>query len=98
MTGLESLVVKELIAWAARALFDAVQDDKNDMTAEQAKEFSNNAAKSLSDDAARAITHHPAPGPQGAGYDSRHPPPLNSFPLTLGVIVPSWDHAVGYHH
>ena len=58
MTGLESLVVKELIAWAARALFDAVQDDKNDMTAEQAKEFSKNAAKSLSDDAARSNKHH----------------------------------------
>ena len=36
MTGLETLIVKELITWGAKAFFDAVNDDENSLTAEQA--------------------------------------------------------------
>ena len=58
MTGLESLIIKELITWAAKSFFDAVQDDSNNMTADQAKQISKDAARSLSDDATQALKHH----------------------------------------
>ena len=55
MTGLETLIVKELITWGAKAFFDAVNDDENSLTAEQAKKHSKNALSSLTEDAQKAI-------------------------------------------
>ena len=58
MTGLEMLIAKELVTWGAKAFFDAVQDDGNSLTAEQAKQHSKNAMSELSEQAQKAILHN----------------------------------------
>ena len=55
MTGLEAMLLKELISWGAQAFFDAVNDDENSLTAEQAKKHSKNALSNLTEEAQKAI-------------------------------------------
>ena len=43
MTGLEAMILKELVTWGAKMVFDAGQDDGNSLTADQAKQHSKNA-------------------------------------------------------
>ena len=58
MTGLEMMIVKELITWGAKAFFDAVQDENNNLDAKQAKGFSKQAMDGISEEAKKAILHH----------------------------------------
>ncbi len=58
MTGLEMQIAKELILWGAKAFFDAVNDEKNSLTADQAKQHSKNAMSELSEQAQKAIIHN----------------------------------------
>ena len=58
MTGLEMMIAKELITWGAKLLFDAVQDDGNNLDAQQAKGFSKKAMDGISEEAKKAILHH----------------------------------------
>ena len=55
MTGLEAMLLKELITWGAKAFFDAVHDVENSLTADQAKKHSKNALSNLSKEAQKAI-------------------------------------------
>lgn len=54
----QTIIVQELILWGAKAFFDAVTDDKNNMSAEQAKGFSKKAMDGISEEAKKAILHH----------------------------------------
>ena len=58
MTGIEMQIAKELILWGAKAFFDAVNDEKNSLTADQAKQHSKNAMSELSEQAQKAILHN----------------------------------------
>ena len=58
MTGIEMQIAKELILWGAKAFFDAVNDEKNSFTADQAKQHSKNAMSELSEQAQKAILHN----------------------------------------
>jgi hypothetical protein len=58
MTGLEALVAKELVEWGAKFLFNIVQDQGNDLSAEAAKKFSKEAMSQLGEEAQKAIKHH----------------------------------------
>ena len=55
MTGLEAMILKELVTWGAKMVFDAVQDDGNSLTADQAKQHSKNALSALTEEAQKAI-------------------------------------------
>ena len=55
MTGLEAMILKELVTWGAKMVFDAVQDEKNSLTADQAKQHSKNALSALTEEAQKAI-------------------------------------------
>ena len=55
MTGLEAMILKELVTWGAKMVFDVVQDDGNSLTADQAKQHSKNALSNLSKEAQKAI-------------------------------------------
>ena len=55
MTGIEAMLLKELIPWGAKAFFDAVNDEENSLTADQAKKHSKNALSNLSNEAQKAI-------------------------------------------
>ena len=55
MTGLEAMILKELVTWGAKMVFDAVQDDGNSLTADQAKQHSKNALSALPEEAQKAI-------------------------------------------
>jgi len=58
MTGLEMMIAKELVTWGAKMFFDAVQNDNNNLSADQAKVFSQNAMGELSEQAQKAILHN----------------------------------------
>ena len=58
MTGLEMMIAKELITWGAKLVFDAVQDENNNLDAKQAKGFSKQAMDGISEEAKKAILHH----------------------------------------
>jgi hypothetical protein len=55
MTGLEAMILKELVTWGAKMVFDSVQDDGNSLTADQAKQHSKNALSNLTEEAQKAI-------------------------------------------
>ena len=55
MTGLEAMLLKELITWGAKAFFDAVHDEEKSLTADQAKKHSKNALSALTEEAQKAI-------------------------------------------
>ena len=58
MTGLEMMIAKELVTWGAKMFFDAVQNENNNLSADQAKVFSKNAMGELSEQAQKAILHN----------------------------------------
>ena len=58
MTGLEMIIAKELVTWGAKMFFDAVQNENNNLSADQAKVFSKNAMGELSEQAQKAILHN----------------------------------------
>ena len=55
MTPLQITLITELVTWGAKAFFDAVQDEGNSLTADQAKQHSKNALSNLTEDAQKAI-------------------------------------------
>ena len=55
MTPLQITLITELVTWGAKAFFDAVNDNENTLTAEQAKQHSKNALSNLSKEAQKAI-------------------------------------------
>ena len=58
MTGLETLIAKELVQFAAKAIWDLVNSDDNDLKAEQAKAHSKAVMSGLSEDAQKTFKHH----------------------------------------
>ena len=55
MTTLQIKLITELVTWVARAFFDAVQDDENCLTADQAKQLSNKSLSNLTVEVSKAI-------------------------------------------
>ena len=55
MTPLQITLITELVTWGAKAFFDAVQDEGNSLTADQAKQHSKNALGNLTEEAQKAI-------------------------------------------
>ena len=58
MTGLETLIAKELVMFAAKAIWDLVNSDDNNLKAEQAKAHSKAVLSELSEDAQRTFRDH----------------------------------------
>jgi hypothetical protein len=58
MTGLEALIAKELVSFAAKAIFNMVQDENNNMTSGQAKAHAKSALSELSEQAQKAFIHN----------------------------------------
>jgi len=58
MTGLEALIAKELVSFAAKAIFNMVQDENNNMTPGQAKAHAKSALSELSEQAQKAFIHN----------------------------------------
>jgi phage-related minor tail protein len=58
MTGLESIVAKELVLFAAKAIWDMVNSDDNDLKSEQAKAHAKAGLNEISEDARRAFKFH----------------------------------------
>jgi len=61
MTGLEALIAKELVEFAAKAIWNMVNPDENDLKAEQAKAHSKAVLRGLPEDAQQALKEHRAP-------------------------------------
>jgi|TARA_Y100000296_G_scaffold78391_1_gene101037 hypothetical protein len=55
MINIQAILVNELITWGAKAFFDAVHDEENSLTADQAKKHSKNALSNLTEEAQKAI-------------------------------------------
>ena len=58
MTGLEMLIAKEITTFAAKAIFDMVQSEDNNITADQAKAHAKSALSELSEQAQKAFIHN----------------------------------------
>ena len=58
MTGLETLIAKELVMFAAKAIWDLVNSDDNNLKAEQAKAHSKAVMSELSQEAQLTFRHH----------------------------------------
>lgn len=58
MTGLEMIIAKEIATFAAKAIFDMVQSEDNNMTADQAKAHAKSALSELSEQAQKAFIHN----------------------------------------
>lgn len=58
MTGLETLIAKELVSFVAKTIWQLVQSDENDLTADQAKSQSKSMLSDLSEDAQKVFKHN----------------------------------------
>ena len=58
MTGIETIIAKELVMFAAKAIWDLVNSDDNDLKAEQAKAHSKSVMAGLSEEAQLTFRHH----------------------------------------
>jgi hypothetical protein len=58
MTGIETIIAKELVMFAAKAIWDLVNSDDNNLKAEQAKAHSKAVLSELSEDAQRTFRDH----------------------------------------
>jgi len=58
MTGLETIIAKELVQFAAKAIWDLVNSDDNNLKAEQAKAHAKAGLNEISEDARRAFKFH----------------------------------------
>lgn len=58
MTGLEALIARELVQFAARAIWDLVNSDDNDLKSEDAKAHSKAILSELSEDTQREFKRH----------------------------------------
>jgi|TARA_R110002012_G_scaffold196963_1_gene365475 hypothetical protein len=58
MTGLEMIIAKEIASFAAKAIFDMVQSEDNNMTSDQAKAHAKSALSELSEQAQKAFIHN----------------------------------------
>ena len=58
MTGIETLIAKELVQFAAKAIWNLVNSDDNDLSTQQAKAHSKAGLNELSEDAQRTFRDH----------------------------------------
>ena len=58
MTGIETLIAKELVQFAAKAIWDLVNSGDNNLKAEQAKAHSKAVMAGLSQEAQLTFKHH----------------------------------------
>ena len=54
------MIAKELITWGAKLVFDAVQDENNNLDAKQAKGFSKQAMDGISEEAKKSYFASPS--------------------------------------
>ena len=58
MTGLETLIAKELVAFATKTIWNLVQSEDNSLTASQAKAQSKSMLSDLSEEAQKVFKHN----------------------------------------
>ena len=58
MTGFEMIIAKEIVSFAAKAIFDMAQSEDNNLTADQAKAHAKSAMSEMSEQAQKAFIHN----------------------------------------